>query len=83
VASARPQGASAAAPRAARTGSCTNGGTPFATNMLQSGIDIKTLQVLLGHKNLSTTEKYLRAVRLDELEQRVESSRLAAFLEHA
>jgi len=54
----------------------------FATNMLQSGIDIKTLQVLLGHKNLSTTEKYLRAVRLDELEQRVESSRLAAFLEH-
>lgn len=52
----------------------------FATNMLQSGIDIKTLQVLLGHKNLSTTEKYLKAVRLDELEQRVESSRLAAFL---
>jgi integrase len=54
----------------------------FATNMLQSGIHIKTLQVLLGHKNLSTTEKYLRAVRLDELEQKVESSRLAAFLGH-
>jgi integrase/recombinase XerD len=55
----------------------------FATNMLQSGIDIKTLQVLLGHKNISTTEKYLRAVRLDELEQRVETSRLAAFLGHS
>lgn len=52
----------------------------FATNMLQSEIDIKTLQELLGHKNLATTEKYLKAVRLDELERKVESSRLARFL---
>ena len=55
----------------------------YATNQLQSGMDIRTLQVLLGHKNLSTTEKYLKAVRLDQLEEKIESSRLAAFLAHA
>lgn len=52
----------------------------YATNMLQSGIDIRTLQILLGHKQLSVTEKYLRALRLDEIEAQVESSRLAAYL---
>jgi site-specific recombinase XerD len=43
-------------------------------------MDIKTLQVMLGHKNLSTTERYLKALRLDDLEDRVESSRLADYL---
>jgi integrase/recombinase XerD len=52
----------------------------YATNLLQSNVDIKTLQVLLGHKDLSTTERYLRTLRLDELEAKVESSRLAAYL---
>jgi integrase/recombinase XerD len=52
----------------------------YATNMLRSGMDIKTLQVMLGHKNLSTTERYLKALRLDDLEDRVESSRLADYL---
>lgn len=52
----------------------------FATNMLRSGIDIKTLQVLLGHKNLSTTERYLRAVEIDSLSDKVESSALATLI---
>lgn len=52
----------------------------FATQMLQSGVDIKTLQTLLGHKNIATTEKYLKALRLDDLRQKVESSTLAAML---
>jgi site-specific recombinase XerD len=48
--------------------------------MLQSGIDIKTLQTLLGHKNIATTEKYLKSLRLDDLRQKVESSTLAAYV---
>lgn len=52
----------------------------FATQMLQSGIDIKTLQTLLGHKNIATTEKYLKSLRLDDLRHKVESSTLAAML---
>ncbi len=39
----------------------------FAPQRLQSGIDIKTLHTLLGHKNITTTEKYLKALRLDDL----------------
>jgi site-specific recombinase XerD len=36
----------------------------FATQMTQSGIDIKTLQTLLGHKNIAITEKSLKELRL-------------------
>lgn len=52
----------------------------FATNMLRSGIDIKSLQTLLGHKSLATTEKYLRSLRLHDLEEKVENSTLAGLL---
>jgi integrase/recombinase XerD len=51
----------------------------FATNMLQS-VDIRSLQVMLGHKNIATTEKYLKSLRLDQLRDRIESSPLTAFL---
>jgi integrase len=51
----------------------------FATNMLQS-VDIRNLQVLLGHKNISTTEKYLKTMRLEQLREKVENSSLAAYM---
>jgi integrase/recombinase XerD len=49
----------------------------FATSHLQSNIDIKSLQVLLGHKNLATTEKYLKVLRIDNLREKIETSLLA------
>jgi site-specific recombinase XerD len=51
----------------------------FATIMLQSGLDVRSLQILLGHKNLSTTEKYLKPLRLGCLRDKVEKSLLSAF----
>ncbi len=52
----------------------------FCTNMVQSGVDIKTLQVLAGHKDLATTEKYLQALRLSDMRSKIEDSSLAAYL---
>ena len=52
----------------------------FATNMVHSDVDIKTLQVLLGHKNIATTEKYLKSLRLEGLREKVAASSLMKFI---
>lgn len=43
----------------------------FATQMLRDGCDIRTLQILLGHKDIRTTMLYLHVI--DELGFRVRS----------
>jgi integrase len=52
----------------------------FATNMLQSHVDIRSLQIMLGHKHINTTERYLKSLRLDDLRDRIEQSSLAAYV---
>jgi hypothetical protein len=41
---------------------------------------MKTLQVLLGHKNLATTEKYLQSLPPVGLRSKVEKSLIASLL---
>ncbi len=53
----------------------------FATKSLQSGVDIKSLQVMLGHKNLSTTEKYLKSLGLVSLRAKIDKSTIARMLD--
>ena len=49
-----------------------------ATLMLQSGVDVRTLQELLGHENLNTTQIYTHIAN-PELKKAAAANPLAAF----
>lgn len=67
----RQQGARAARP-------CPRG-RPYATRHLQDGIDIRTLQDWMGHRDIASTMVYLKGVRNRDIQARLNKGSLAAF----
>ena len=43
-------------------GSCTNSAHTYATRHLQDGIDVRTLQQWMGHRDIASTMVYLKSV---------------------
>jgi integrase/recombinase XerD len=50
----------------------------YATNLLHDGVDILSLQRLLGHKDQNSTMVYLKARKVDEMKLIIEKTRLSS-----
>lgn len=51
----------------------------YATRHLQDGIDIRTLQQWMGHRDIASTMVYLKGVRNSDVQARINMGSLAAF----
>jgi integrase/recombinase XerD len=51
----------------------------YATRHLQDGIDIRTLQQWMGHRDIASTMVYLKGVRNSDIQARLDKGSLAAF----
>jgi integrase/recombinase XerD len=51
----------------------------YATRHLQDGIDIRTLQQWMGHRDIGSTMVYLKGVRNGDIQARINKGSLAAF----
>jgi integrase len=52
----------------------------FATNHLRDGVDIRTVQAWLGHRDIKSTMVYLKGIRSKDAAQKVNSGELAALV---
>jgi integrase/recombinase XerD len=52
----------------------------FATNHLRDGVDIRTVQNWLGHRDIQSTMVYLKGVRSKDAAMKVNSGELAALV---
>jgi site-specific recombinase XerD len=43
----------------------------YCTQLLRKGVDVRTVQVLMGHEDLETTIKYLRAIEAEDKQLQV------------
>lgn len=50
----------------------------YATTLLRDGVDLVSLQKLLGHSDLESTRKYLKALEPDDLHAKIARSSLGA-----
>ena len=61
------------------SGSCTKLRHTFATRHLQDGIDIRTLQEWMGHRDLASTMVYLKGARNRDVQALINAGSLASF----